>query len=232
MISLVIELDFFYLVGHNRDMIKIQANNLNEAWRKAFIELMEKGSETDNKKYYRDEFIVFEISDASEIKPDPLFPMENADLQIINHFMKTGENEEKVIHETTKIYYHRMFDEPQSQVEYMVKVLNYEEPMGDSQISLWDKTKDQDFFYSPCTLVLWARKRHNYLEFHTHAHSSDAYKKLLMNLFEFASFHAYLSNRVNCKQGVYYHLIDSCHIHYEDLEKAKELYQQLKSQQC
>jgi thymidylate synthase len=211
-------------------MITIKTNNLNDAWRKAFIELMENGQETDNNKYYRDEFITFEISDAREVKPDPMFPMTEEDLSIINHFMRTGENEDKVVHETTKIYYHRMFDEPNSQVEYMVKVLNYDEPMGDSQISLWDKTRDQDFFYSPCTLVLWARKKHGTLEFHTHAHSSDAYKKLLMNLFEFASFHTYLSERVNCIQGTYYHLIDSCHIHYEDLDKAKELYKQLKSQ--
>lgn len=211
-------------------MITIKTNNLNDAWRKAFIELMENGQETNNKKYYRDEFIAFEISDAREVKPDVMFPMTEEDLSIINHFMRTGENEEKVVHETTKIYYHRMFDEPNSQVEYMVKVLNYDEPMGDSQISMWDKTRDQDFFYSPCTLVLWARKKHGTLEFHTHAHSSDAYKKLLMNLFEFASFHTYLSERVNCTQGTYYHLIDSCHIHYEDLDKAKELYKRLISQ--
>lgn len=212
-------------------MITIKANNLNEAWRKAFIKLMEEGSKTDNTKYYRDEFIAFEIEDASEVNVDPNFPMSDEDLKIINRFMRTGDNEEKVVHETTKIYYHRIFDEPNSQVEYMVKVLNYDEPMGDSQISLWDKTKDQDFFYSPCTLVLWARRKHGKLEFHTHAHSSDAYKKLLMNLSEFASFHTYLSQRVNCVQGTYYHLIDSCHVHFEDLDKALELYQILKSQE-
>lgn len=209
-------------------MINIKAHNLNEAWRKAFITLFEMGGKTDNQKYFSDELVVFEIDDNDTSSFDPLFPMSQEDLALICDFIVTGKNEEAVVHETTKIYHHRMFDEPRSQVEYMVKVLNYDEPMGDAQISLWDKHLDQDFFYSPCTLVLWARRKHDYLEFHTHSHSSDAYKKLLMNLAEFSSFHRYLSGRVNSKVGTYYHIIDSCHIHYEDYDKALALYQQLR----
>ena len=205
-------------------MINIKAHDLNEAWRKAFITLFEMGGRTDNQKYFSDELIVFEIEDNDTSSFDPLFPMSQKDLDLICDFIVTGDREDEVVHETTKIYHHRMFDEPRSQVEYMVKVLNYDEPMGDAQISLWDKSLDQDFFYSPCTLVLWARRKHKHLEFHTHSHSSDAYKKLLMNLAEFSSFHRYLSKRINVEPGTYYHIIDSCHIHYEDYDKALALY--------
>lgn len=208
-------------------MINIKAQNLNEAWRKAFIVLFEMGGKTDNQKYYSDELVVFEIEDNDVSNFDPLFPMAQKDLDLICDFIISGQHEDEVVHETTKIYHHRMFDEPRSQVEYMVKVLNYDEPMGDAQISLWDKHLDQDFFYSPCTLVLWARRRFEYLEFHTHSHSSDAYKKLLMNLAEFSSFHRYLSKRVDAKVGTYYHIIDSCHIHYEDYDAALALYKHL-----
>ncbi len=205
-------------------MINIKAHDLNEAWRKAFITLFEMGGRTDNNKYFSDELIVFEIEDNNITNFDRLFPMSLKDLELICDFIVTGDREDEVVHETTKIYHHRMFDEPRSQVEYMVKVLNYAEPMGDAQISLWDKNLDQDFFYSPCTLVLWARRKHGHLEFHTHSHSSDAYKKLLMNLAEFSSFHRYLSKRINVEPGTYYHIIDSCHIHYEDYDKALALY--------
>ena len=205
-------------------MINIKAHDLNDAWRKAFITLFEMGGRTDNQKYFSDELIVFEIEDNDTSSFDPLFPMSQKDLDLICDFIVTGDCEDEVVHETTKIYHHRMFDEPRSQVEYMVKVLNYDEPMGDAQISLWDKHLDQDFFYSPCTLVLWARRKHKHLEFHTHSHSSDAYKKLLMNLAEFSSFHRYLSKRINVEPGTYYHIIDSCHIHYEDYDKALALY--------
>ena len=205
-------------------MINIKAHDLNEAWRKAFLTLFEMGGRTDNQKYFSDELIVFEIEDNDTSSFDPLFPVSQQDLDLICDFIVTGDREDEVVHETTKIYHHRMFDEPRSQVEYMVKVLNYDEPMGDAQISLWDKHLDQDFFYSPCTLVLWARRKHKHLEFHTHSHSSDAYKKLLMNLAEFSSFHRYLSKRINVEPGTYYHIIDSCHIHYEDYDKALALY--------
>ena len=119
-------------------MINIKAHDLNEAWRKAFTTLFELGGKTDNQKYFSDELIVFEIEDNDTSSFDPLFPMSAKDLNVICDFIVTGDREDEVVHETTKIYYHRMFDEPRSQVEYMVKVLNYDEPMGDAQISLWD----------------------------------------------------------------------------------------------
>ena len=55
------------------------------------------------------------------------------------------------------------------------------------QISIWDKSIDQTSDISPCTQILWFRKKFNKLEMHTHAHSSDAYKKLLMNIQEFVN---------------------------------------------
>jgi len=69
-------------------MITIKANNLNEAWRRAFIKLMEEGSKTDNTKYYRDEFIAFEILDASEKNVDLYFPMSEEYLKNVNRILR------------------------------------------------------------------------------------------------------------------------------------------------
>ncbi|QQS18140.1 hypothetical protein IPL68_05910 [Candidatus Saccharibacteria bacterium] len=44
--------------------------------------------------------------------------MSQTDLDIINDYIYSGENESLVTHEWTKLYHHRMFDEPNSQIEY------------------------------------------------------------------------------------------------------------------
>jgi thymidylate synthase len=56
-----------------------------------------------------------------------------------------------------------------------------------------------------------------------HAHSSDAYKKLLMNLQEFISLHQFLAEKLQLEMGTYYHFLDSCHIHREDIELCERL---------
>ena len=47
-----------------------------------------------------------------------------------------------MIHDWTKLYYHRMFTEPHSQVEYFLEKLKEETPQGDALISIWDKERD------------------------------------------------------------------------------------------
>jgi len=189
--------------------------------------LFHSGSQTDNKKYFRDEMVVIELDRPSLEPPDPLFPMSSADLETINRFIWSGENEANVSHEWTKLYHHRMFDQPHSQVEFMLAKLALAEPTGEAQISLWEKSVDQYQEISPCTLVIWGRKKHDVLELHVHAHSSDAYKKLLMNLQEFISLQQYLASRLQLKMGKYYHILDSCHIHCEDEESSRVLIEKM-----
>ncbi|QQS18139.1 hypothetical protein IPL68_05905 [Candidatus Saccharibacteria bacterium] len=75
---------------------------------------------------------------------------------------------------------------------------------------------DQDMKISPCTQIIWGRIRYGKLEMHVHAHSSDAYNKLLLNLLEFVSLQSYLAKRLGLPAGMYYHFLDSCHLHNSD----------------
>lgn len=181
------------------------------------------GSDSDNSKYYRDELVVIEVEQPTIEPVDPLFPMLQTDIDMINNYIVSGENEESVVHDWTKLYYHRMFDNPNSQIEFILEKLSLPEPVGEAQMSLWEKSIDQSNFISPCTLVIWARKKHNRLEMHVHAHSSDAYKKLLMNMQEFIALQYYLAGRLNISVGKYFHVIDSCHVHSEDLQACLEV---------
>lgn len=94
-------------------------------------------------------------------------------------------------------------------------------------MSLWNKEKDQHTDVNPCTQLIWARIKHGKLEFHVHAHSSDAYKKLLMNLQEFIALQLYVAERLNIQPGTYHHIIDSCHIHTREKEHVQALLPQL-----
>lgn len=197
-------------------MIHIQANNANEAWVSTLQYLLEKGKEAGNKKYYRDEVALIKIINPQVTTADARFPMSQNDLDIINRYIYTGENEEAVVHDWTKLYYHRSFDTPNSQIEFLIDNLNEEWPAGEAQISMWDKNIDQGQKISPCTQIVWGRIKHGKLELHVHTNSSDAYKKLLMNMLEFISLQHYIANRINTEVGSYYHFLDSCHLHHKD----------------
>ena len=204
-------------------MIHISATTPNEAWRSTFTSLYDNGTETGNAKYFRDEVVLIEIENPRVEPADPRFPMAQADLDVINAYIYTGENEEKVVHDWTKLYYHRAFDEPNSQIEFLIRNLDAKNPVGEAQISMWDKNIDQDQKVSPCTQIIWARIKHGHLELHVHAHSSDAYKKLLMNILEFVSLQHYIARRVGIPVGRYYHFLDSGHLHHKDLADIQEL---------
>jgi thymidylate synthase len=204
-------------------MLQIKATSANEAWRTTLKTVYSQGEVTDNDKYYRDEVVLIEISHPVVEPADQNFPMTQTDLDIINHYIYTGEKEDKVVHEWTKLYYHRAFDEPNSQIEFLIRNLKTGKPVGEAQISMWDKNADQDQKVSPCTQIIWARIKHGKLELHVHAHSSDAYKKLLMNILEFISLQRYIADRAGVPVGKYYHFLDSCHVHNKDLDAVKEV---------
>lgn len=204
-------------------MINITAQSSNDAWHKTLRALAEHATDTGNQKYWRDELTLIEIGNPGVIPADPRFPMSQVDLDIINRYIYTGESEEKVVHEWTKIYYHRAFDQPNSQIEFLISRLNEETPVPEAQISIWDKNIDQDQEIQPCTQIIWARIKHGKVECHVHTNSSDAYKKLLMNMLEFISLHHYIANRVGKPVGTYYHFLDSCHIYAKDKNTVTEL---------
>jgi thymidylate synthase len=204
-------------------MIFIEAKSTVEAWRQALTRLVREGEETDNQTYFRDEFVVIELSNPALEPSHPLFPMQQADLDTINDFIHSGANEEQVVHAWTVMYYHRMFDEPNSQIRYVLDSLSQREPLDKTVMCLWDKTIDQKTEVAPCTLEVWARKRFGKLDFHVHAHSSDAYGKLLMNLQEFVSLHLYLAGQLKLQPGKYVHILDSCHIHRPNELRAREV---------
>ncbi|MDQ6985933.1 MAG: thymidylate synthase [Candidatus Dojkabacteria bacterium] len=204
-------------------------NSISKVWRKTLATLLDSNQNADNKKYFRDSPALITLENSSHIEYDNLFPMGKKDLEIINNYIYSGENEELVVHEWTKIYHHRIFDQPNSQIEFMIKKLKEKLPTGESQISIWDKNIDQDSKISPCTQILWARIKDDTLEWHTHAHSSDAYKKIFMNISEFVSLQYYVAKKVGVKPGKYIHFIDSLHIHWKDLERVKDTVKAFKS---
>jgi len=208
-------------------MISITAPTPNDAWRNTFTTLYDTGDETGNAKYFRDEIALIEITSPVVEPADARFPMQQADLDVINRFIYTGEYEDKVVHDWTKLYYHRAFDQPNSQIEFLISNLNQERPVGEAQISMWDKNIDQGQSVSPCTQIIWARIKHGKLELHVHAHSSDVYKKLLMNILEFVSLQHYIAEQVGVPVGKYYHLLDSGHLHVKDKDAITALRGQL-----
>jgi len=208
-------------------MIQIVKHTPNEAWLATLTKLYDDGNETGNDKYLRDEVILIEIENPVVEPADRRFPMKQVDLDIINRFIYTGENEDKVVHEWTKLYYHRAFDEPNSQMKFLLDNLSAGHPVGEAQISMWDKNIDQGEKVSPCTQIIWARIKHGKLEMHVHAHSSDVYKKLLMNILEFVSLQHYIARAVGVSVGKYYHFLDSGHLYCKDMAAIKALRQEV-----
>ncbi len=208
-------------------MINVTASSANEAWRKTLRSLAKQGAETDDQKYWRDEIALIEVDNPEVAPADKHFPMAQADLDIINRYIYTGENESDVTHEWTKIYHHRAFDQPHSQIEFLISHLNENMPLPEAQISIWDKNIDQDQVIQPCTQIIWARIKHGKVECHVHTNSSDAYKKLLMNMLEFISLHHYIAERAGKPVGKYYHFLDSCHVYEKDKNTVIKLIDQL-----
>lgn len=195
----------------------IESSTINDAWFKCLTALMNHGDGTDNPKYFRDHPVLIQINEPKITPIHPAFPMDQSDIDVINHYICSGEKENLVCHPWTKLYYHRIFDEPNSQIRYLLKQLKRDIPSGKAQISLWDKNIDQEAEISPCTQIIWCRVRQGAIEMHVHAHSSDAYKKLLMNLQEFITLQYYIADQLQLEVGKYFHFIDSCHLHNKDL---------------
>ncbi len=204
-------------------MITITADTPNLAWYECLRKLCFDCAETDNNKYWRDELVVIEILNPCIENAPYHYPMSQNDLDIINNYIITGENEELVKHEWTKLYFDRIYSEPNNQYNYLLQQLRGEIPTGRAQISLWDKNIDQTSSIAPCTQIIWARIKFGKLEMHVHAHSVNAYNKLLMNQQEFISLQKNIAAKLGIETGKFYHIIDSCHISKEDIASAEAI---------
>lgn len=202
-------------------MLLISSDTPVNAWRECLKKLYNNQYITDNKKFYRDEVAVIEIKQPCIEQVPAEFPMSQQDINTINDYIVTGDNESAVVHEWTKLYYHRIFDEPKSQYDFLINKLREDPQSGRSQIVLWDKLIDQDAEIAPCTQVIWARQKFKKLELHVHAASVDAYKKLLMNQQEFISLQIHIANQLGISVGKFYHVIDSCHLYHKDIDKIE-----------
>jgi thymidylate synthase len=191
------------------------------AWEQCLHMLNSAGKKPQSDKFYRDELVVIEVLEPCIEKIPAQFPMSQKDIDIINNYIVTGEREAEVVHEWTKLYYHRIYDAPNSQYEYILNNLITNPQSGRTQISFWDKKVDQDGIIAPCTQIIWARNKNDRLEFHVHAASVNAYNKLLMNQQEFISLQIHLADKLGIGLGKFYHIIDSCHIHLSDLSLIK-----------
>src|SRR5690606_12552032 len=87
-----------------------------EAWYESLRLLLQAETHSHyNEKLCRDEPSIIEIQNPC-IEPIPeKFPMSQHDIDIIKRYIISGENKRQVVHEWTKIYYHRIYYEPNSQ---------------------------------------------------------------------------------------------------------------------
>ena len=200
-------------------MIFIKGHNLNQIWRKALKELMEKGYTPQDSRFIKMESLSIEIDSPKIEDIDEQFPMTQEDINIINNYILTGKNEEKVCHEWTKLYYHRLFDGPNSQINYIINRIK----SGRAGIaSNWTK-QDQNSKIKPCMLSITANNENGKLYFNLHARACNIYNKLLMNLQEFVTLQYYIAEKTNLEVGRFTMFIDYRQISKEDVEKVKEI---------
>ena len=163
--------------------------------------------------------LVIEMDEPELCEPDSLFPIVKDDIDIINNFIITGENEEKVCHEWTKLYYHRLFDNPNSQIEYMIERIKRD------RVSIacnWIKD-DQKSEIKPCMLSITASNENGKLNFQLHSRACNIYDKLLMNLQEFITVQKYIASRCDLKVGRFTMFIDYAQIAVKDITKVENI---------
>lgn len=200
-------------------MIIVQENNVNKAWRQALSKLYRDGFEPQDSRFFRMDTVVIEMNTPELCEPDSLFPISKENIDIINKFIISGENEDKVCHEWTKLYYHRLFDEPNSQIEYIIDRVN------NDRVGIacnWVK-EDQKHEIKPCMLSITATNEHGKLNFQLHARACNAYDKMLMNLQEFITLQKYISQRCNLEIGRFTMFIDYAQIANKDKNQVEHI---------
>lgn len=200
-------------------MIIIQENNINKAWRTALQKLYTMGYVPQDSRFSKMETLIIEMNEPKLSEPDELFPIIKKDIDIINKFIISGEDEENVCHEWTKLYYHRLFDNPNSQIEYMIERIK-KDRVGIA--TTWIKD-DQKSKVKPCMLSITASNENGKLNFQLHSRACNIYNKLLMNLQEFITLQKYLATRLDLKIGRFTMFIDYAQISTKDIENVEKI---------
>lgn len=200
-------------------MIVVKEKDINKAWKKALEKLYKNGYNPQDTRFYKVNTLVIEINEPEIINPDSLFPMSKDDIAIINNYIITGDNEDKVCHEWTKVYYHRLFDNPNSQIEYIV------ERIKKDRVGIacnWIK-EDQKNEIKPCMISITASNENGKLNFQLHSRACNIYDKLLMNLQEFITVQKYIASRCNIQLGRFTMFIDYAQIATKDVTKVENI---------
>lgn len=200
-------------------MIVVEENNINEVWKSSLEKLYKNGYIPQDSRFFRMDTLIIEINEPKLCSPDILFPVLKNDIDIINNFIITGKNEEKVCHEWTKLYYHRLFDNPNSQIEYMI------ERIKKNRVGIacnWIKD-DQHAKIKPCMLSVTCNNENGKLNFQLHARACNIYNKLLMNLQEFIAIQKYIALRCDLNMGRFTMFIDYAQISQQDKAKVENI---------
>ncbi len=204
-------------------MIIVTENDLNKAWKTSLKKLYLEGNKPQDERFFKIDTLVIELKSHKITKPDKLFPISEKDINIINNFIISGENEEQVCHEWTKLYYHRLFDGPNSQIEYIINRIQ-KDRVGIA--CNWIKD-DQNSKIKPCMLSITASNENGKLNFQLHARACNIYNKLLMNLQEFVTVQQYIATQLNLTLGKFTMFIDYAQISKEDVINIENILQLL-----
>lgn len=202
-------------------IINIKAKNIVEGWFESLKNIYENGKVLDS-EIARDSVLVLEIEDISGDKENSYsdkFPMTYEEILYINQFLIDGTNEDKVIHEWTKLYRKRLVTESYNQIQEVINYLKNKPTGKRAQATVWDQKQDLYGDIGPCLQTLWFQVIDNKLDIHVHMRASDAYGKLLMNINEFAALQRYIADKLNIDYGKYYQFVDTCHINSKDIKK-------------
>lgn len=209
-------------------MLHINSPTIAQAWRDALKALYEQGKVIENNEIFRDSVMAIEVSDTTPDFFDDRFPMSQEDVEIINHYLVTGEAEDKVIHDWTKIYRKRLFDSEPNQIKNIIQYLSKKPTGKRAQASIWQQNIDLYGSIAPCLQLLWFQIDNGKLDIHAHMRASDCYGKLLMNMNEFVALQHYMAKELRVAPGKYFHFIDTCHFNSTDKEKIERLIPELK----
>ena len=204
-------------------MIIVTENDLNKVWKTSLKKIYLEGNKPQDERFFKIDTLVIELNSPKITKPDKLFPISEKDLNIINNFIISGENEEQVCHEWTKLYYHRLFDGPNSQIEY---IINKKKKDRVGIACNWIKD-DQNSKIKPCMLSITASNENGKLNFQLHARACNIYNKLLMNLQEFVTVQQYIATQLNLTLGKFTMFIDYAQISKEDVINIESILQLL-----
>lgn len=208
-------------------MLHILANSPVDAWLRSVRGLIATPELSGTQ--YRNDILLLEMENSdSKNYFDDRFPMTVENIDVINDFLVSGNQEDKVIHDWTKLYRHRLVTPDYDQIQNVIDYLK-RKPQGlRAQMSVWKQEIDLYGDIGPCFQLAWFRILSGKLEMHVHMRACDCYGKLLMNVNEFVSLQNHIAKEVGVSVGKYVQFVDSCHFNTENKASIDALISELK----